>query len=265
MKTIELEEFYRDSRLIQPSIIPERIEFQNGRWYKYNDEYKKSVTTMTSVIPKNIGFEIALGNAVSYKIIKKEWNELAEQGSHIHTLIAHLILQNEIPIIDEPESVIKRLYEFVQFWNYYSTKEHPILPLTIECRSFHPEVPFAGTLDFVGKIWSKKNNCYKTVLIDWKTGKEWETYKYQLPCYKLLFEKLFNLKIDFMWNVYLGEYKGNNIPSIDDKAKYKIKKIEDISIETIMLINDFYELTHQGKVPVEKSEYPATIKLKEGE
>ena len=183
-------------------------------------------------------------------------------GSHIHTLIAHLILQNEIPIKDEPEAVIKRLYEFVQFWNQLSPKEHPIFPLTIECPLFHPEIPFAGTIDFAGKIWSKKDNCYKNILIDWKTGKEWASYKYQLPAYKLLFEKLFDLKIDIMWDVYFGEYRGNTIPIINDKPKYKIKKIEDIPLKTIMLINDFYELNNQDKIPIEKVEYPDIIKLK---
>ena len=234
----------------QPKYVPIRHECKNGRWYECQGQWKPSVTTFLNVLYKGIGFDIWLGNAVSYKDAMDYANERADLGSRIHTDIACLVRGYDIEIKERAEEEIKRLYEFIQF---YKQKEPEIIQ--VEVPLWHPDIPFAGTADMIAGI---DNEVY---LLDWKTGELYDSHVYQISAYKYLIEKCLDIIIDKMALVKLGEYRGNEIPKIDDKPKYHFKEIEPVEYRILENIFELWALQNKNPEPILEAEYPASIRL----
>lgn len=255
--TVEEEEFWNDPTLLQPVFVPERHTFNNGRFYKTeNDVWVKSCTTMLKVLAKGVGYEMALGNMPSYAIAMGEWGQLADRGSKLHTLIAKTILKREVDVADLCEADFKKYITFLQFW----TQHNEPIPITIECPMATKELPYAGTIDLIAKVSDKKGNI-KTVLMDWKSGKEWASYPFQISAYKYLAEACLNITIDELWLIYLVEFRGEAIPTVTDPARYKKRSTDPIPIETIMEINNIYEILYKKPTPKMEIENPGVFGL----
>lgn len=249
------EKYFLDNRLVQPRKIPERRDDAlNGRWYQYGNEFKPSMTTILNVISKGIGYMKWLANSISWEEAMRYSKERADSGSRTHTDIAHLILGGEFKTIGREEEEIKRVQEFVQFWQQYKP-----FPVTVECPVWVDDIPFSGTVDFIGKIKNKKGK-EEIWLIDWKTGEIWSDYKYQISGYKYLVEKAFNLKINKCALIQLkGSHRGTC--TVNDKPKYKIVPIEPLPYQTIINIYELWFREEREPQPKFPSEYPEIIKL----
>ncbi len=246
----EIEEVLEDE---EPQIcVPKLHDCKNGRWYEFEEKWKPSVTTFLNVISKGIGFNIWLGNSVSYELAMEYADERADLGSRIHTDIVHLVSGLPVELIKREEEEIKRLYEFIQFWH----QKKPV-PLHIEIPLWHPDIPFAGTADMIaeidGEIW----------LLDWKTGKIYDSHTYQLSAYKYLAEKVLQITIDKMAVVRLSEYRGDEIPTIEDKAKYQFKELEPIDYRIIENIYELWVMKNSSPKPKLIKKYPSTVILVE--
>lgn len=252
-ETVE-EQFFMNAKLNQPRIIPERLDLKNGRWYRDGYNYKVSVTTFLNIIDKGIGFMKWLGNAQSFESAMEYANERADLGSRIHTDICKLVLFNELDIKDREEEEIKRLQEFCQFWWHYNP-----IPFATECPIWHPDLPFAGTLDMLCHIKNKAGKM-EFWLLDWKTGGIWSTYKYQLSAYKYLAELAFGIIID---RVALVQFKGSHRGScsIGDKPKYKFIEIDPLPLDFILNIYKLFEMENPKLEPKHPVEYPDKLKL----
>lgn len=255
--SVEEDEYWSDARLMQPEFIPERSTFSNGRFYKTQDNvWVKSCTTMLKVLDRGVGFMRALGNMPSYAIAMRDWGELADRGSHLHTIIAKTQLGREVDVADLCEADLKKYYTFMQFW---FQKLEPI-PITVECPMAHTKFPYAGTIDGIYKVSDKKGNV-STVMVDWKSGKEWASYPFQISAYKYLAEACLGITIDKLWIVYLKEFRGTKIPTVDDPPRYKVHNVDPVPLDIILAIDNIYDMIYKNPSPKTELKNPSIASL----
>ncbi|HCX72458.1 MAG TPA: hypothetical protein DHM37_01955 [Candidatus Cloacimonas sp.] len=221
--TIEdLEKFWEIPALKTPPIIPNKIAAKNGRFYIDIETglIRPSMNTVLSVINKGTGFERWLGNSNSYAEAMEYSKDKADRGTEIHILCMQLLLGIEIDISSLNEEDKKKMLSFVQF-----CQQTQLQPLLIETPLIHPNLPYAGTPDIVaninGELW----------LFDIKSGQNWTTYKYQIAGYKYLYEEIFGTTIDHIAVLRLKNWRGDNIPTVEDKSKYEIIENGDKKLE----------------------------------
>ncbi len=241
---------------LQLKIIPTRHDLINGRWYESEKIFKPSVTSFLNVMDKGIGFMKWLGNSTSFDAAMKYSGERADLGSHFHTMVANMIFGTIIETDDLEVEEIKRLQEFVQFWQ--QTKP---VPVATEYPMWHKDVKWAGTADLICDIENKKGKTERW-LLDWKSGNIWSSYKYQISAYKHLAEKCFNFKID---RIALVQFKGSHrgTCNVDDSPKYKFIEIDILSLQTIENIYELWEIENNYPKPKFPVKYPKQIKIGE--
>ena len=186
-----LQASYPDPPQLITSKIPiARLNSAKGRVY-YQRDIKvedrvyiySSTTILSNTLTKGIGFDMWLGNALSYKDAMKYASERAFVGTMTHAMIMYLLWGEVVDtttgfyneekgeIVSVPDEVKLRLQGFIDF--YQDMRPEPI---ATEISLFCPDVdddgellfPWAGTADQIlkmpdGKIW----------LLDIKTGKEY--------------------------------------------------------------------------------------------
>jgi len=155
------------------------VQGKTGRWYKVNDAWVPSVTTILSVYPKGTGFDRWLGESSSYDEAIAKRDAAGDRGALVHEAIAALVAGNNLTVLPatndrtglvslgtERESwtlynsdprVAKFIQGFVNWWE--SCKPEPI---AVEV--FLAGDGYAGTCDFQGRVDGEP------WLIDWKTS-----------------------------------------------------------------------------------------------
>ena len=160
------------------------------RWYRIKgNNWIPSVTTILSVIGKGVGFHKWLGNHPSYDIACEARDAAAERGTIVHESIEKLINGEQIEA--QTEEISKHLMCFKKFWD-----ENDIEPIEQEMFLISPNFDFAGTPDLICKTSGK------TWLIDFKTGNYYKTHPLQCRMYALLYEDIFDIKIDCIGGLY---------------------------------------------------------------
>ena len=256
VKDLTDNEIYLKSKISARKIPERRDDLLNGRFYQYENQFKRSWTTIYGeTMAKGIGFNMWLGNARSYKEAMEYGQSRADLGSRLHTIFAHLIWGAEISLKELETEEIKRIMEFVQFW-----KQAKPVPLATEYPLWVDEIPYAGTADLICDIVNKKG-VKERWLLDFKTGEIYdEPFQYQLSAYKYLAEKIFNFKIDKIAIVQVkGAHRGTC--NVDDKPKYRFKVYDVVPYEEIMYVYKLWE--RKGIKPRFPEEFPKTISLTE--
>ena len=193
---------------IESKIPTKSMDFKGNRYYYNkkeklpdNRDYLMSVTTWIGALSKGVGFDMWLGNAVSYQAAMEYANERALIGNMVHAMCMYLIWGKEVDtsngfydaddgrIKPVPDEAKKRLIAFIDF-----VDEHKPTPIATELSLYNNikdksgefMFPYAGTADQIMMIDGK------TWLIDIKTGKEWaKDQQLQLTAYKLLYDELY--------------------------------------------------------------------------
>ena len=263
---------------IESKIPTKSMDFKGNRYYFNKKEtaqekrdYLMSVTTWIGALSKGVGFNMWLGNALSYKSAMEYANDRALIGNMVHAMCMWLIWGKEVDtsygfydaddskIKPVPDEAKKRLIAFIDFVDEYKPT-----PIATELSLYNNEkdksgeflYPYAGTADQImmmdGETW----------LIDIKTGKEWpKEQQLQLSAYKMLYDSLYadiTGPIDKLACLYLTA-----------TGKYKLKKFKFVpeAWDDLIEIGKYHFSDMRGKMPkvVMKEELPTVYTLKKEE
>ena len=247
-----------------------RVYYQRGEKVENRVYIYSSTTILSNTLTKGIGFDMWLGNALSYKDAMKYASERAFVGTMTHAMIMYLLWGEVVDtttgfyneekgeIVSVPDEVKLRLQGFIDF--YQDMRPEPI---ATEISLFCPDVdddgellfPWAGTADQIlkmpdGKIW----------LLDIKTGKEYpKDHALQLTSYRILWDHIYGKEhgeIDIVACLYLNS-----------KGKYKIKKYKDVPYNWYNVYENFEYMVRDGRGSMpkieDKEELPTKYTIKE--
>lgn len=250
--------------LIHSKIPTGVMDSPHGRvYYAKNDHpdkriYFYSVTTIEGAMNKGLGFDMWLGNSLSYKHAMEYANERADFGTMIHALCMYLgwgktvdcdygfynYRKNRIETIGD--SAKKTLQSYID-WH----TDNDVELIATEISLYNPlkdkegyVYPYSGTADIVCKFDGK------LCIVDIKTGKEYpKSHELQLTAYKMLYDSLYAEEhgvIDELYCLYLK-----------NSGKYKVVKYNFVPDRWFNLLDIFFYSieTKTGRMP--------KIKLKE--
>jgi hypothetical protein len=245
-------------RIIQYSEDNKQINILDQRFYKRNDKYYPSVSSILQFYPKGKYFEDWLkSNGYNSDIIA---SKAAAEGTQVHNAAEQFLNGKEITWIEEDGhvnynlDVWKMILKFADFWN----REKPELVAT-EYHLFSDKYEYAGTADLIvrlrGKLW----------LLDIKTSNSLHTsYDMQLSAYAQAWNETHDEPVTDMGIIWLkastrGEdKKGEKIQG----AGWQLKIIEnmDKNFEMFTKIQDIYKLENPDSVPYSQI-LPISVKL----
>ena len=134
------------------------MQGKTGRWYKVNDVWVPSVTTILSVYPKGQRFDRYLGDSGSYDEAIAKRDAAGDRGTLVHDAIAALLRGGTVEFPPETDPKVPKL---VQGWLNWWQSAKPD-PIAVEV--FLAGDGYAGTCDFQGWVDGEP------WLIDWKTS-----------------------------------------------------------------------------------------------
>tara|TARA_Y100001938_G_scaffold141315_1_gene210864 strand:- start:1533 stop:2396 length:864 start_codon:yes stop_codon:yes gene_type:complete len=275
-KQIEKASYPDPDQLITSKIPISRIDAPKGRYYYQRDVevenrvYNASSTTILSnTLTKGIGFDMWLGNSLSYRHAMDYARDRAFLGTQTHAMIMWLIWGLKVDtsngfynedtgqIENVTDEVKLRLQGFIDFYQTYFPE-----PIATEICLYTDELdedgevlfPWAGTADQILKMPDGKIH-----LVDIKTGKEYpKDHELQLTSYKLLWDHIYgdeHGKIDKLACLYLNS-----------KGKYKLKEYKFVPYNWYNVYENFEYMVRDGRgsMPkiVEKTELPIIYSLK---
>lgn len=263
-------------QLIYSKIPLSRIDTPKGRaYYQKNVKEDKrtyiysSTTILSNTLTKGIGFNMWLGNSLSYDHAMEYANRRAFIGTQTHAMIMYLIWGEEVDtsigfynedtneIEKVPNEVKLRLQAYLDFYE----DKHPV-PISTEIGLYTDEVddegellfPWAGTADQIlkmpdGKLW----------LVDIKTGKEYpKDHQLQLTSYKLLWDHIHGKEhgeIDKLGCLYLNS-----------RGKYNLKEYKSVPFNWFNVYENFEYMIRDGRGSMpkikEKPELPIKYSIK---
>jgi hypothetical protein len=247
-------------RILEVDTKSKQINFLDSRFYKRNEMYYPSVTSILQYFPKGKFFEDWLkdvGHNAEY-IAKKS----ADEGTQTHSLIERYLEGEEIHWLDENGNancslnVWRMLLKFIDFWE----TEKPEL-VESEIHLFSDKHKVAGTCDLVvrlrGELW----------ILDIKTSNNLHTsYDLQLAAYTTCWNETFEEKISRTGIIWLKSAKQK-----PDKNNVKIqgkgwevftspRTIEE-NWELFTKVYDLFKLENKNHEP-SFNNYPTSVKLK---
>jgi hypothetical protein len=244
-------------RIVEYSADNKQINVLDQRFYRRNEEYYPSVSSILNYFPKNQFFHSWLKDVGHNSDIIAA--KAAAEGTQVHNAVESFINGNEINWIDEYGNAIysldvwKMILKFADFWNTHK----PELIAT-EYHLFSDNHKYAGTADLIvklkGKVW----------LMDVKTSNSLHTsYDLQLASYAKAWNETHDTPIEETGILWLkaatrGEGKGD---AIQGKG-WQLKSIGDIdrNFEMFLKIYDIYKLENPDAKPATEL-LPISIKL----
>lgn len=243
-------------RIIEYDKSNKQINLLDQRFYRRNNKYYPSVTSILNYFPKNAFFHTWLKDVGHNSDIIA--GKAANEGTQTHNAIEQFLLGKELIWIDSkgkaqyPLDVWKMILRFAEFWK----REKPEL-ISTEYHVFSDKYKFAGTTDIIcrmdGKIW----------LLDIKTSNHLHTtMDLQLSAYVKAWNEMHNECIEEAGILWLKSkaHKENN-KKVQGKG-WELKPIEDInkSFDMFMKIYDVYNMENKNTKPYIES-LPTSIKL----
>jgi hypothetical protein len=245
-------------RTIEYSADNKQVNILDQRFYKRNDKYYPSVSTILQFYPKGKHFEDWLkSNGYNSDIIAAK---AAGEGTQVHNAAEKFLNGEEIVWIEENGhvnynlDVWKMILKFTEFWNH----EKPEL-VAAEYHLFSDQYEYAGTADLIvrlrGKLW----------LLDIKTSNSLHTsYDLQLSAYAKAWNETHDEPITDIGIIWLkastrGEdKKGEKIQG----AGWQLKIIDNIekNFEMFTKIYDIYKLENPDSAPYSQL-LPTSVKL----
>jgi hypothetical protein len=244
-------------RIVEYSADNKQINVLDQRFYRRNEEYYPSVSSILNYFPKNQFFHSWLKDVGHNSDIIA--SRAAAEGTQVHNAVEAFLNGNEINWLDEfgtvqySLDVWKMILKFAEFWNTHKPKL-----IATEYHLFSDNHKYAGTADLVvklkGKIW----------LMDVKTSNSLHTsYDLQLASYAKAWNETHDTPIEETGILWLkaatrSEGKGD---AIQGKG-WQLKTIGDIdrNFEMFLKIYDIYKLENPDAKPVTEL-LPTSVKL----
>lgn len=244
-------------RIVQYSEDNKQINVLDQRFYRRNEEYYPSVSSILNYFPKNQFFHSWLKDVGHNSDIIAA--KAAAEGTQVHNAVEAFLNGEEIKWLDSfgnaqySLDVWKMILKFTEFWNKYK----PELIAT-EYHLFSDKHKYAGTADLIvklnGKIW----------LLDVKTSNSLHTsYNLQLASYAKAWSETHDTPIEETGILWLKastrtEGKGDKIQG----KGWELKSISDIdhNFEMFLKIYDIYKLENPDAKPATET-LPTSVKL----
>ena len=256
----------KNANLIKDPKIKRIVEYKEGdkqvnvldsRFYRRDEKYYPSVTSILNYFPKNQFFHSWLKDVGHNSDIIA--NKAANEGTQVHNAVEAFLNGEEIQWLDENGSakysmdVWKMILKFADFWNTHK----PEL-VAAEYHLFSDEYEYAGTADLIvrwmGNLW----------LLDVKTSNSLHTsYDLQLAAYATAWNETHNEKVTHTGILWLkantrGEGKGDKIQG----KGWEVKFISDIENNFKMFknIQEIYKLENPNFKPATEI-LPISVKI----
>ena len=245
-------------RIVQYSEDNKQINVLDQRFYRRNEQYYPSVSSILNYFPKNQFFHSWLKDVGHNSDIIA--SKAAGEGTQVHNAVESFLNGEEIKWLDAfgnamySLDVWKMILKFADFWN----KHKPEL-VAAEYHLFSDQYKYAGTADIIvrlnDKLW----------LLDVKTSISLHTsYDLQLAAYAKAWSETHNEPIKETGILWLkastrGEdKKGDKIQG----AGWQLKVVSDIdrNFEMFTKIQDIYHLENPDAKPVTET-LPTTVKI----
>ena len=256
----------RNSNIIKDPKIKRIVEYAQGdkqvnvldqRFYRRNEEYYPSVTSVLNYFPKNQFFHSWLKDVGHNSEIIA--NKAAGEGTQVHHAVDAFLNGEEITWIDEFGNakynldVWRMILKFADFWNTHK----PELIAT-EYHLFSDEHKYAGTADLVVRMF---DNIW---LLDLKTSNSLHTsYDLQLAAYATAWNETHDEKVTHTGILWVkantrSEGKGDKIQG----KGWELKFVNDIEKNFKMFKNiyEIYTLENPNFKPVTET-LPTSVKI----
>ena len=256
----------RNSNIIKDPKIKRIVEYAQGdkqvnvldqRFYRRNEEYYPSVTSILNYFPKNQFFHSWLKDVGHNSEIIA--NKAAGEGTQVHHAVDAFLNGEEITWIDEFGNakynldVWRMILKFADFWNTHK----PELIAT-EYHLFSDEHKYAGTADLVVRMF---DNIW---LLDLKTSNSLHTsYDLQLAAYATAWNETHDEKVTHTGILWVkantrSEGKGDKIQG----KGWELKFVNDIEKNFKMFKNiyEIYTLENPNFKPVTET-LPTSVKI----
>jgi hypothetical protein len=244
-------------RIVEYSDDNKQINVLDTRFYRRNNKYYASVTSILNYFPKNQFFHSWLKDVGHNSDIIA--NKAAGEGTQVHNAVEAFLNGEEITWIDEYGSakynldVWRMILRFADFWNTHK----PELIAT-EYHLFSDEHEFAGTADLVVRMFDQ------LWLLDLKTSNSLHTsYDLQLAAYATAWNETHNEKVTHTGILWVkantrGEGKGGRIQG----KGWELKMISDIENNFKMFknIQEIYKLENPDHKPYTEI-LPTSVKI----
>jgi hypothetical protein len=245
-------------RIVQYSEDNKQINVLDQRFYRRNELYYPSVSSILNYFPKNQFFHSWLKDVGHNSDIIA--SKAAGEGTQVHNAVEAFLNGEEIKWLDAfgnamySLDVWKMILKFADFWN----KHKPELIAT-EYHLFSDVYKYAGTADIICRINKK------LWLLDIKTSNSLHTsYDLQLAAYAKAWSETHNEPIEETGILWLkastrGEdKKGEKIQG----AGWQLKVVSDIerNFEMFTKIQDIFHLENPDAKPVTET-LPTTVKI----
>ena len=243
-------------RIVEYSTDNKQINILDQRFYKRNDEYYPSVSSILNYFPKNQYFHNWLKDTGHNSEIIAQ--KAAHEGTQVHNTIESFLKNEEIEWIDEYGNakysleVWKMILKFAEFWNTYK----PEL-ITNEYHLFSDEHKYAGTavliVRFKEKLW----------LMDIKTSNTLHTsYNLQLAAYANAWNETHNEKIEETGIIWLKAATRGPAKDKIQGSGWQLKIIGDIenNFKIFKNIQEIYKLENPNDKPYTEF-IPTSVKL----
>jgi len=247
-------------RILEIDPQGKQVNFLDNRFYKRNENYYPSVTSILQYFPKGKFFENWLKDVGhNSDIIAKK---AADEGTQTHSLIERYLTGEKIDWLDENGHancslpVWQMLLKFVEFWE----TEKPEL-VESEIHLFSDKHKIAGTCDLVvrmrGELW----------ILDIKTSNSVHTsYDLQLAAYTTCWNETFEEKVTRTGIIWLksskqkADKKGEKIQGKGWEIVTSDRSIEE-NWELFSKVYDLYKLENPKQEP-SFNQFPTSVQLK---
>ena len=246
-------------RILEVDNDSKQVNFLDNRFYKRNNEYYPSVTSILSYFPKGKFFENWLkdvGHNADF-IARKS----AEEGTQTHSLIEKYLTGEQINWLDEygnatcSLNVWQMVLKFVEFWE----TEKPEL-IESEIHLFSDTHKIAGTCDLVVKL---RNELW---ILDIKTSNSIHTsYDLQLAAYTTCWNETFKEKVTRNGILWLksakqkADKKGEKMQGKGWEVYESPRPIEE-NWSLFTKVYDLFKLENNNTEP-SFNKFPISIKL----
>jgi len=244
-------------RIVEYSEGDKQVNVLDSRFYRRNDKYYPSVTSVLNYFPKNKFFHEWLKDVGHNADIIA--SKAASEGTQVHNAIDRFLNGEEIKWIDENGraeyslEVWKMILKFADFWNTHK----PEL-IASEYHLFSDTHEYAGTTDIIVRL----NN--QVWLLDIKTSNSLHTsYDLQLAAYAVAWNETHNTLIERTGILWLkASTRGEGRKDAIQGKGWQLKPSDDIAtnFEMFKKIYDIYKLENPEFKPITEL-LPTSIKM----
>jgi hypothetical protein len=246
-------------RIVEYSDDNKQINVLDQRFYKRNDEYYPSVSSILNYFPKNQFFHSWLKDVGHNSDIIAQ--KAASEGTQVHNAAEAFLNGENIDWLDEYGNakynldVWKMILKFADFWNTHK----PELVAT-EYHLFSDKYKYAGTADLIVRF---KDELW---LMDIKTSNSLHTsYELQLAAYAEAWNETHDENITKTGIIWLkaatrgADKQGKKVQGEGWQLKTFDMSIED-SMKMFVNVYEIYKLENPDAKPYTES-FPTSIKL----